>query len=177
MPKNKRNCIVKKLCEDNTSHEYGIDQNLSMYIKKRGNIAWETFWENRLTLKNEKNYNMKKIYTHTSGIEFDINKEGEFYKRKRNGLWTAFVKKHEVPIMFDIGRIVATKADHYWVEYDEETIIKYQVIRAKKGKSQHMKGYNNFVVADRIQNQEIIEKVVFDNSTVEKAVNILLNKE
>ena len=77
--------------------------------------------------------NVKTIYTHASGIQFGINKQGEFYKRKgRKDLWTAFSKKEEVPIIFDIGHIIATKADHYWVEYEEEAIIKYQVLRAKK---------------------------------------------
>ena len=174
MSKN-RNCIVKKLCEDNTNFEYGIDQNASMYIKKKDSTAWEPFWEKRLTLKKEKNANVKTIYTHASGIQFGINKQGEFYKRKeRKDLWTAFSKKEEVPIIFDIGHIIATKADHYWVEYEEETIIKYQVLRAKK-RWNHIEGYDKFVVSDTITNEKIIEKVVFDNSSIKKSVDILLN--
>ena len=169
-------CYVKKLCED-VDNDYGVDQNLSMYIKKKDNIAWEVFYENRLLLKNEKNKNVKIIYKHKlSSLQVGVNKKGEFFKRRANGIWTAFVEDHQVPKIFKIGRIVATKKDHYWVENDEETIIKYRVIGVKKNKTKHLKGYEDFVVADRFKNQAIIEKAVFDKSTIQESVNILLNK-
>ena len=65
-------CYVKKLCED-VDNDYGVDQNLSMYIKKKDNIAWEVFYENRLLLKNEKNKNVKIIYKHR------LNSNGKWY--------------------------------------------------------------------------------------------------
>ena len=37
------------------------------------------------------------------------------------------------------------------------------------------RGYDNFVVSDTIANEKIIEKVAFDNSSIKKAVDILLN--
>ena len=155
-------CYVKKLCED-VDNDYGVDQNLSMYIKKKDNIAWEVFYENRLLLKNEKNKNVKIIYKHKlSGLEVGVNKKGEFFKRRAK--------------IFKIGRIVATKKDHYWVENDEETIIKYKVLGAKKNKTKHLKGYEDFVIDDRFKNQTIIEKAVFDKSAVQESVNILLNR-
>ena len=145
--------------------------------KKKDNIAWEVFYENRLLLKNEKNKNVKIIYKHNlSGIEVGINEKGEFFKRKTRGLWTAFVEEHQVPKIFNIGKVIATKKDHYWVENDEETIIKYKVDGAKKNKTKHLKGYEDFVVADTCKNQAIIEKAVFDKSTIQESVNILLNK-
>ena len=169
-------CYVKKLCED-ADNEYGIDQNLSMYIKKKDNIAWVVFYENRLLLKDEKNKNVKIIYKHNlSGLEVGVNEKGEFFKRKPRGLWTAFVEEHQVPKIFNISKVIATKKDHYWVENDEETIIKYKVVGAKKDKTKHLKGYEDFIIADRFKNQAIIEKAVFDKSTIQESVNILLNK-
>ena len=172
----KRNCIVKKIAEDDDGNfEYGSDQNSSMYIRKKNTIGWEPFWENRLMLKKEMDSNIKMIYTHASSIQFGVNKEGEFYKRKsKKNLWTAFTKKEEVPFIYGIGYIIATKANHYWVEYDD-TIIKYEVIRAKKKKFRHIKGYNKFVASDHVINRQILEKVVLDNTTIKKAVDLLLS--
>ena len=127
-----------------------------------------------MILKKEIDSNIKIIYTHASGIEFGVNKEGEFYKRKsKKNLWTAFTKKEEVPFIYGIGYIIATKANHYWVEYDN-TIIKYEVMRARK-KFRHIKGYNKFVASDHVIIQQILEKVVLDNTTIKKAVDLLSN--
>ena len=53
-------------------------------------------------------------------------------------------------------------------------MIKYEVMRAKK-KFRHIKGYNKFVASDHVINQQILEKVVLVNTTVKKAVDLLLN--
>ena len=38
-----------------------------------------------------------------------------------------------------------------------------------------MKGYNKFIASDHVINRQILEKVVLDNTTIKKAVDLLLN--
>ena len=158
MGKNKRDCIVKKILEDDTNFEYGLDQNKSIYIRIKNCIAWEPFYEHRLQQKTEKEENIAVLYKHASGIQIGKNKKGEFYKKKkRRGIWTSFVDKKDVPIIYDLGRIIATKANHYWTQYGEDTIIKYKVISNKKQEHKCVEGYYDFVTAD-ISNNKLYEK-------------------
>ena len=62
-----------------------------------------------------------------------------------------------MPIIYDLGRIIATKANHYWMQYGEDTIIKYKVISNKKQEHKRVEGYYDFVTAD-ISNNKLYEK-------------------
>ena len=87
MGKNKRDCIVKNILEDDTNFEYGLDQNKSIYIRIKNCIAWEPFYEHRLQQKTEKEENIAVLYKHASGIQIGKNKKGEFYKKKKEEVY------------------------------------------------------------------------------------------
>ena len=171
----KRNCLVKKILTDNL-FEYGIDQNKSLYLRKKDSIAWEEFYNNRLILHKEKAANITVLYEHINGIKVGTNKEGEFYKKGVSGFWTKFVEKEEVPIIYDLGKIIATHADRYWTRTGEDTIIKYQVISAKK-KEKRIEGCDTFISANVKKEDTLHEKLVLDNTCLKQGVNILLRKE
>ena len=85
----KRECIVKKIFDDHSGFEYGLDQNKNIYIRKKDSIAWQPFYEHRLNLETEKEENITVLYMHASGIQIGKSKKGKFYKKKGwRGVWT-----------------------------------------------------------------------------------------
>ena len=80
----------------------------------------------------------------------------------------------DASIIYTLGYIIATKADHCWVQYGEDTIIKYKVIGNKKN-GKHMERYHEFVTVN-IRDKNL-DKLVLDNTTLNEAADILLFKK
>ena len=148
--------------------EYGLDQSKSLYIRKKHYVAWELLRDTR---------NIELIYNDTFEIKIGKSKQGKFYKIVNDGPWTSFVKKENAPVIFGMGNIIATQANHYWVQYGKETIVKETVITNKKKDEERIEGYFDFVAADISSKNNLYQKLVFDSTTLDKAVEILMHKK
>ena len=169
-------CRVKKFLGDN-DFEYGLDQNKSLYIRKKNYVAWELFHPYRINLRTRRDTrNIEVIYEDVSGISIGKSKTGEFYKKVLNGPWTAFVEKKNVPAMFGMGNIIAPKGFNYWVQYGKETIVKERVV-TNKADIKRSKEYFHFIAANISKQNTLYQKLVFDSTTVDKTVEILMYKK
>ena len=67
----------------------------------------------------------------------------------KDGPWTKFTKEKDLPVFFCLGKIIATKANHYWVQCAEGTIVRETVIVNKNSeREKHKEGYHSFVAAN-----------------------------
>ena len=141
-------------------------------------FAWELFHQYRLELETRRDTrNIELTYEDSFGIKIGKSKQGIFYKKVNEGPWTCFVKKENVPVIFGMGNIIATQANHYWVQYGKETIVKEKVISNKKKEDERIEGYIDFVAADISAKNNLYQKLVFDTTTLDKAVEILMHKK
>ena len=171
-------CNINKLISD-TEFEYGLDQNKFLYIRKKNCIAWELFHPYRIKLETRRDTrNITELYSDKYCIKIGKSKGGKFYKRMKDGPWTEFTKEKDLPVFFCLGKIIATKANHYWVQCVEGTIVRETVIVNKNSEHEkHKEGYHSFVAANISKHNTLYQKLVFDNVSLDRAVEILMYKK
>ena len=154
-----------------------LDQNKSLYIIKKNYVAWEQFHPYKINLEKRRDTrNIEIFYDDGFGIRFGKSKEGKFYKRVKDGPWTTFTEKKDIPVFFGLGEIIATKGNTYWTQCGKNTIIREKVI-TNFDDSKRNEEYFEFVAANINKYNSLYEKLVFDNTSLDKAVEISMQKK
>ena len=97
--------------------EYGLNQNKTVYIRKKNTVAWELFYEKPtyIATKRKSSRDIVEFWNDSHCISLGKDKDGRFYKSAYDGVWMPFVTVENQRKHFRLGTFVATKRNKYWV--------------------------------------------------------------